>query len=68
MNILATLLLPVKERARFLLEFQLRAKKVKEVSSSVPVRSGTSAFCSYTGLKMWDLLFGCARGCRSASL
>jgi hypothetical protein len=32
MNILATLLLPVKERARFLLEFQLRAKKVKEVS------------------------------------
>jgi hypothetical protein len=32
MNILATLLLPVRERSRFLLEFQLRAKKVKEVS------------------------------------
>jgi hypothetical protein len=31
MTILATVLLPVRERARFLQEFKLRAKKVMEV-------------------------------------
>jgi hypothetical protein len=61
MNILATLLLPVKERARFLLEFQLRAKKVKEVSSSV--RAGTIAFCSVQVRRC-----GLFLGCGSASL
>jgi hypothetical protein len=62
MNILATLLLPVKERARFLLEFQLRAKKVKEVSSS-EYRTVTSAFCSVQVRRC-----GLFLGCGSASL